>query len=130
MDTLHLEVITPLGKVFAGDVKSVTLPGADGEFGVLPHHASLVSLLAAGIIDVDMTDGNRESIAIDSGYAEIAGDKMIVLVDGAVAIVGNNEGEIAKALDAAKKLLREAHDSRVLLAAAEARVENSARSLL
>ncbi|GHS89359.1 ATP synthase epsilon chain [Campylobacterota bacterium] len=129
MSVLHLEIITPFGKVFAGDVKSVTLPGADGEFGVLPHHASLVSLLSAGVIDIAKQDGSVESIAIDTGYAEIASDKMIVLVDGAVAIAGESEGELAKALDAAKQLLRDAQDSRILLSAAELRIENSARAL-
>ncbi|MDR2638671.1 MAG: F0F1 ATP synthase subunit epsilon [Helicobacteraceae bacterium] len=130
MSVLHLEVITPMGKVFVGEVKSVTLPGADGEFGVLPRHASLVSLLAAGVIDIQKEDDRVESIAIDAGYAEIAADKMIVLVDGAVAIKGESEGEVAKALDAAKQLLREAHDSRLLLSAVESKIETSARSQL
>ncbi|MDR2151745.1 MAG: F0F1 ATP synthase subunit epsilon [Helicobacteraceae bacterium] len=130
MSVLHLEVITPLGKVFAGDVKSVTLPGADGEFGVLPHHASLLSLLAAGVIEIQKDDDRTESIAIDAGYAEIAADKMIVLVDGAVPIKGESESEVAKALDAAKQLLREAHDSRLLLSAVESKIETSARSQL
>ncbi|MDR0664636.1 MAG: F0F1 ATP synthase subunit epsilon [Helicobacteraceae bacterium] len=130
MGVLHLEVITPLGKVFAGNVKSVTLPGADGEFGVLPHHASLVSLLAAGVIDIQKEDDSVESVAINAGYAEIAADNMIVLVDGAVPIMGENESEVAKALDAAKQLLREAHDSRLLLSAVESKIETSARSQL
>ncbi|MDR3347671.1 MAG: F0F1 ATP synthase subunit epsilon [Helicobacteraceae bacterium] len=130
MSVLYLEVITPLGRVFAGDVKSVTLPGADGEFGVLPHHASLVTPLHAGVIDIAKADDRVESIAIDSGFAEVAANKMIVLADGAVAIRGGNEGEIAKALDQAKNLLREAHDSHVLLSAVETRIDASARSLL
>ncbi|MDR3162331.1 MAG: F0F1 ATP synthase subunit epsilon [Helicobacteraceae bacterium] len=130
MNVLHLEVITPLGRVFAGDVKGATLPGADGEFGVLPNHASLVSLLIAGVIDIVKLDGTVESIAVDSGYVEIAANKMIVLVDSAVDITGENEGEIAKALDAAKKLLREAHDSHVLLSAVEAKIDASAKKLV
>lgn len=130
MSVLHLEVITPLGKVFDGNVKTVTLPGADGEFGVLPQHASLVSLLVAGVIDITNLDDKTESIAVDGGYAEIAANKMIVLVDGAVAIRGENEGEIAKALDSAKSLLRNAHDSHILLSAVETRIDASARNLI
>ncbi|GHV01237.1 ATP synthase epsilon chain [Campylobacterota bacterium] len=130
MSVLHLEVITPLGKVFIGDVKTVTLPGADGEFGVLPHHASLVTPLHAGVIDITKTDDHIESIAIDNGFAEVAANKMIVLVNGAVAIRGDSEGDIAKALDAAKRLLRDAHDSRILLSAVETRIDASARSLI
>lgn len=130
MNLLNLEVITPMGRVFAGDVKSITLPGAEGEFGVLPEHASLVSLLSAGVIDIIKSDEKLESIAIDWGYAQIAANKVIVLVDGAVAIRGSDESEVGKSLDAAKQLLRDAQDSRTLLSTVEARIEASARSLL
>jgi F-type H+-transporting ATPase subunit epsilon len=130
MSTLNLEVITPVGRVFAGEVDSITLPGSDGEFGVLPGHASVVSLLTAGVIDIVRQEKEDESIAIDWGYAQIAADKVIVLVDGAVAIRGSDESEVGKALDAAKQLLRDAQDSSMLLSTVEARIEASARSLL
>lgn len=130
MNLLQLEVITPLGRVFAGEAKAITLPGSEGEFGVLPEHASLVSLLTAGVIDIQKPDESLESIAIDWGYVQIAGNKVIVLVDGAVAIRGGTESEVGKALDAAKQLLRDAQDSRTLLSTVEARIEASARSLL
>ncbi len=130
MGTLNLEVITPMGRVFSGEVETITLPGSDGEFGVLPGHASVVSLLAAGVIDIVREGKEDESIAIDWGYAQIAGDRVIVLVDGAVAIRGSSESEVGKALDAAKQLLRDAQDSSVLLSTVEARIEASARTLL
>ena len=130
MKTMQLEIITPSGVVFEGPIESVTLPGSEGEFGVLPGHASLVSLLTAGVIDIHGEAGNNESVAVDWGYAKVSSDKCVVLVDGAVAIRGETEGEIGKALDAAKQLLRDAQDSKVLLSAVEAKVEASARGLL
>ena len=42
MSKLHLEIVTPEGLVFSNDIKSVVLPGSEGEFGVLPGHASLI----------------------------------------------------------------------------------------
>lgn len=128
MAQIHLEVITPLGRVFTADVKSVTLPGAEGEFGVLPEHSSLLSLLSAGVIDIVKQDETTESIAIDWGYAQVSSNNITVLVDGAVAIKGDSDSEMGRALDAAKQLLRDAQDSRVLLSAVEARIEASARS--
>jgi F-type H+-transporting ATPase subunit epsilon len=128
MADMKLEVITPHGRVFTGDVKSVTLPGAEGEFGVLPEHSSLLSLLSAGVIDIVKTDDTTESVAIDWGYAQVSLNHMIVLVDGAIAIKGDTESETGRALDAAKQLLRDAQDSRILLSAVEARIEASARS--
>jgi F-type H+-transporting ATPase subunit epsilon len=59
MDTIKLEITTPAGRVFASNVKEVTLPGSEGEFGVLPGHASLVSLLSAGVIDFSK-DGKKK----------------------------------------------------------------------
>ena len=61
MNTLKLEIVTPEGQIFSNDVKSVTLPGSEGEFGVLPHHASLVTLLNAGIIDIELKKMNQFS---------------------------------------------------------------------
>jgi len=130
MKTIQLEIVTPSGVVFNSPVKSVTLPGAEGEFGVLPEHASLVSLLTAGIIDIEREDGNTESVAMDWGYAKVSSDKCVVLIDTAVAIRGENDSEIGRALDAAKELLKNAQDSNVLLSAVEAKIEASARGLL
>jgi F-type H+-transporting ATPase subunit epsilon len=129
METLHLSIITPAnGKIFEGDISSVTFPGSEGEFGVLAGHASLVSLLTAGVIELEKADKTKESVAVDWGYVEIGENCACALVDGAVAITGDSESEIAKAIDSAKKLIREASDSDVLLAASEAKIEASAKS--
>jgi F-type H+-transporting ATPase subunit epsilon len=130
MDTLRLEIITPSGKIFDEDVSSVTLPGSEGEFGVLPGHASLVSLLSAGVIDVSKPDATLESVAVDWGYVEVTEGRVTALVDGAVAIQGDTESEIATALSKAKELLREAQDSNVILSAVEAKIEATARGRL
>lgn len=129
METLQLEIITPSGKIFDEAVESVTLPGSEGEFGVLPGHASLVSLLSAGVIDV-ARKGGVESVAVDWGYVEVTESKVTALVDGAVAIKGDTESEIASALDKAKQLLREAQDSNIILSAVEAKIEATARGRL
>lgn len=130
MQTLELEVLTPSGPIFRGAVKSVTLPGEEGEFGVLPEHVSLTTLLQAGVIDVNKDNGQTESIVVNWGVVQIANGTVTVLVDGAVAIRGESEGEIAKALDDAKALIRSASDSNVLIAATSARLETAAHHLV
>ena len=65
MNTIHLEIVTPEGLIFSNDAKMVVLPGADGEFGVLPGHASLVSLLKIGVVDIENLDGSHDAVAID-----------------------------------------------------------------
>ncbi len=128
MDLMKLEIVTPEGLIFDQEVKSVTLPGSEGEFGVLPGHAALVSLLRVGVIDVELKDGKHEIVAINWGHSTIDEEKVTVLADGAVSINGDDESEIAKALDDAKKLIESMSDSDVAIAAATAKIESVARA--
>jgi F-type H+-transporting ATPase subunit epsilon len=124
METLQLEVLTPSGPIYNGPAKSVTLPGEEGEFGVLPQHVSLTTLLQAGVVDVHKEDGKTESIVVNWGVVQITNNKVVVLVDGAVAIRGASEGDIAKALDEAKALISSVGDSNAMIASVSARIEN------
>lgn len=130
MDKLKLEILTPNGEIFNDNVISVTLPGEEGEFGVLPHHSSLSTLLEAGIIDIEKDDKSVESILINWGVVQVDEAKVIVLVEGAVAIRGDSESDIANALEDAKKLINDIADANPAIAAATARIESAAQRLL
>ncbi len=124
---MKLELITPNGLIFDGDIKTATLPGAEGEFGVLPEHAGTVTLLHAGVIEIEKADGNKEMVAINWGTAKIEESKITVLADGAVAISGSGS-DIAKALEEAKELVKSMSDSDVAIAAATAKLESAAKA--
>lgn len=128
METIKLEVVTPEGQIFSRDVKTVTLPGSEGEFGVLPGHASLVSLLKAGVIDIELVDGRHEVVAINWGHAKVDEEKVTVLADGAVSVQGESESEIAASLESAKKLIESMSDSDIAIASATAKIESIARA--
>ena len=130
METLNLEVVTPSGMIFDGKAISVTLPGEEGEFGVLPHHAALTTLLKAGVVDIEKENKNVESIVVNWGVVQVNEAKVVVLVDGAVAIRGETESEIAKALDEAKTLLSDVSDSNIAIAAVSAKIESAAHKLV
>jgi F-type H+-transporting ATPase subunit epsilon len=130
METLKLEVITPSGLIYNGEALSVTLPGEEGEFGVLPHHATLTTLLKAGVIDIEKENKQVESVVVNWGVVQVDEEKVVVLVDGAVAIRGENESEVAKALDDAKKLIHDVSDSNIAIASVSAKLENAAQNLL
>jgi len=123
-DLLGFEIVTPLGVVYKGDIKSVTLPGSEGEFGVLKGHAALVSSLKSGVIDIEKADLNHELIAIDSGHVKVDEDKVCVLAKGAVWICGNDESEIEKNLTQAKDLIKSMSSDSVALAAAFSKFDN------
>ncbi|EQB35432.1 F0F1 ATP synthase subunit epsilon [Sulfurimonas hongkongensis] len=130
MDKLKLEILTPNGEIFNDVVVSVTLPGEEGEFGVLPHHASLTTLLDAGVIDIEKDDKTVESILINWGVVQVDEAKAIVLVEGAVAIRGDSESAVANALEDAKQLISDIADSNPAIASATARIESAAKRLL
>jgi len=130
MDTFKLEILTPNGEIFNGKTISVVLPGEEGEFGVLAGHASLTTLLEAGVVDVEKEDKSVESILINWGVVQVDEEKVIVLVEGAVAIRGADENEIANALDDAKKLINEIADANPAIASVSAKIESAAKSLL
>ena len=128
MNTLKLEIVTPTGQIFANNVKSVTLPGKEGEFGVLPNHASLVTLLQAGVIDIELNDGNHDVVAINWGHVKVDENSVTVLADGAVSIGGVNESEVAKSLEAAKKLLESISNSDIAIAIATSKIDSIAKT--
>ena len=130
MNTLQLEIVTPSGPIFNGAVTEVTLPGEEGEFGVLPEHASLTTLLSAGVIDFVKEDKVTESVVVSWGHVQVDENKVIVLADGAVAIRGDNESDIALALADAKALVKAASDNSAAIAAVSARIETAAQNLL
>ena len=124
MDTLKLEIVTPIGQIFANDVKSVTLPGSEGEFGVLPNHASLVTLLQAGVIDIELKNGKHDVVAINWGHVKVDENSVTVLVDGAISIGGSSESEIAKSLEDAKELIKSMSDSDIAIAIATSKIDS------
>lgn len=130
METLKLDIVTPEGKIFSNNVKSVTLPGSEGEFGVLPGHVGIVTTLRAGVVEVQRLDDKKEMVAINWGYVRVDEQSVDVLVDGAVDINGGSESEIAKAISDAKKLLEESTDNQLALSMVFSHIENNAKSVL
>jgi len=127
MKTMKLEIVTPNGLVYDSDVAQVTLPGKEGEFGVLPEHASLVSLLDAGVITVDIGNKKEINIAINGGYVKVDENKVSCIVDGAVSL-SDDDGELSARLEAAKELLKKAETSSTAIATAVGKVESIAKA--
>ncbi len=79
---LHLEIVTPERMAYSDDVDAVTLPGSEGELGVLPHHAPLVSTLGVGELLI-RKGGAEESFAIVGGFLQVLPDKVVVMAETA-----------------------------------------------
>jgi F-type H+-transporting ATPase subunit epsilon len=79
---IRLEIVTPERRVYDDDVDAVALPGSEGELGILPHHAPLISLLGAGELRV-RKGGAEESFAIVGGFVQVRPDKVVVMAETA-----------------------------------------------
>jgi len=123
MDTIKLSIVTPTGAIFNESVKSVVLPGKEGEFGVLPGHSSLVSTLNVGVIVIEKVD-STEAIAINWGYVKVDEKSVDVLVDGAIMLTSIEDSQIAKNIQAAKELVHSVKNSNVSLAIVEAKINS------
>jgi F-type H+-transporting ATPase subunit epsilon len=119
-DELMLEIVTPEKLAFSGKVEEVTVPGSEGEFGVLRGHASLLSSIQIGELSYTK-DNKRICYAVDTGYAEVLSGKVTILVEGAerADMIDKDEARNNKAAAEARlaKMAKEDQDYEVVKAA-------------
>lgn len=126
--TLHLDIVTPEGRIFSGDVESVLIPGAEGELGILPEHAPLLAQIQAGELHY-VVGGKTFELAVGPGFAEVRPTDVSILTDLAVREADIDEQKVQEALARAEEALR----SRTLvgeeLEATQAAIARSAAQL-
>jgi F-type H+-transporting ATPase subunit epsilon len=105
-NTLKLEIVTPEAKVFSEDVEMVTLPGVEGEMGILPQHVRLMTQLVPGEMIV-RKDGQDRFLAVGQGLVEVTGDRVAIVTDMAVAVENIDEAKAEEARQRAAARLRE-----------------------
>jgi len=120
--TIKLSIVTPTGEICSREIKSIVLPGKDGEFGVLPNHSLLVSSLTVGVIEITNLDNTVDAIAINWGYAKVSEASVDVLVDGAVLLSEDGSSGLADKIQEAKILVNSVQDASVSMAVVEARI--------
>lgn len=121
---LQLEIVTPEKQAYADEVDSVVLPGTEGELGVLPHHAPLVSTLGIGELRI-RKGGVEESFAIVGGFLQVLPDKVVVMAETADMA---SEIDVEKAQQAraeAERALQEGYHEGADLAAARAALQQA-----
>ena len=79
---LHLEIVTPERLAYEDDVDMVIAPGSEGELGILPHHAPLLSTLGVGELRI-RKGGDEEAFAVVGGFVQVRPDKVVVMAETA-----------------------------------------------
>jgi F-type H+-transporting ATPase subunit epsilon len=78
---MKLEIIKPDKKLFEGEAKSVVVPDAMGQLGILNRHAPLIAALKKGIVKVTDTNGKVQKFDINGGVVEVLKNKVIILAE-------------------------------------------------
>ena len=105
-NTLRLEIVTPEATVYSEDVEMVTLPGVEGQIGILPQHVPLMTQMVPGEMIV-RKNGQDRFLAVGEGLVEITGDHMAILTDLAIAAENIDEAKAEEARQRAAARLRE-----------------------
>lgn len=103
MSQLHLKIVTPEKQVIEEDVNMVTVPSSDGELGILPHHANLMTKLVPG--ELRIKKGEKvDVLAVGGGFLQMADNTLSIMTD--LAVEGKDIDE--KAVEEAKKRAEQA----------------------
>ena len=76
--TERLDIVTPEKKVFSDDISFLIAPGAEGELGILPMHAALITPLKAGLLKFDHEE-NRIIMTVSGGFMEVRDNRITIL---------------------------------------------------
>ena len=82
MSKIKLDIVTVEKLVYSQEVDEITAPGLEGELGILPQHAPLVTMLQPGVVTI-RAGGEETEMAVSGGYMEVRPDHVIILADSA-----------------------------------------------
>jgi F-type H+-transporting ATPase subunit epsilon len=119
-DTVKFELVSPERLLFSADVESVVVPGSEGDFGVLPGHARLISTVRPGVISVFQNGKVTDRIFVEGGFAEVTGTGCTVLAEHAVPVLDLQRESAQQAIQDAREDIEDAKDDAARKDAAKA----------
>jgi len=127
-DQVKFELVSPERLLLSTQVESVVVPGAEGDFGVLPGHSRLISIIRPGVITVFQDGRAADRIFIEGGFAEVTPLGCTVLAEHATPVADITRDQAAQAVQDAKEDIEDSKDDSArnqaakTLAIAEARL--------
>jgi len=119
MATFPFELVSPTRLVFSGEAEQVDVPGAEGDFGVLPGHAPFISALRPGVLTI-RNGADVKRYFVRGGFAEVNPEGLTVLAETAVPVEDVDREAMADAIKTAEKAVTDARDDAARWKAVEA----------
>lgn len=107
---LHFELVSPERLLFSGEVAEVDIPGTEGDMGILPGHAPVLSTLRPGVVTVTKEGGAKERIFVRGGFAEVNPQGLTVLAEVAVPVAELHADLLAQQVKDAEEDVADAQD--------------------
>lgn len=104
--TIHVDIVSAEGEIFSGAAKMVFAPGSQGELGIAPRHAPLLTLLKAGEVRVQPPEGDEHAFFVGGGLLEVQPRKVTVLADTALRAKDLDESAALAAKQRAEEALK------------------------
>ena len=108
--TIHVDIVSAEGEIFSGAASMVFAPGSQGELGIAPRHAPLLTLLKPGEVRVQTADGAEQHFFVGGGAIEVQPNKVTVLADTALRAKDLEESAALAAKQRAEEALAKATD--------------------
>ena len=119
MAGLHFELVSPARLLFSGEVASVTIPGTEGEMGIYPGHAPVLSTLKPGVVTVYKDGGSTDRIFVQGGMVEVNPQGLTLLAEVAIPMDELDTATLAKQIKNAEEDLADAKPGEAQRKAAE-----------
>jgi F-type H+-transporting ATPase subunit epsilon len=104
--TIHVDIVSAEGEIFSGAAKMVFVPASQGEIGIAPRHAPLLSMIKAGEVRVQTPDGQEQFFFVGGGALEVQPKKVTVLADTALRAKDVDEAAALAAKQRAEEALK------------------------
>ncbi|MGO9389190.1 F0F1 ATP synthase subunit epsilon [Rhodoblastus sp.] len=119
MATFHFELVSPEKLLFSGEVEAVVVPGIEGQFTVMKDHAPVMSVLKAGIVEIDETATKKTRLFVLGGFVDVAGGGLTLLAEQASPLEQFDASRLAVEIKNAEEDLADAKTEEAKKLAAE-----------
>ncbi len=110
----HFNLVCPEFQIGFDEVEMAVIPGVEGDFGILPSHAPMISMLRSGVVEVHSSKEGNKRIFVRDGFAEVLAGDVVVLAEEIVLLDDLDAGELAQKIQNAREDVADAKDEETL----------------